>query len=120
MRLRCRGYVHLTHCIARHATVRGQAACGRLPRCSVLASPRLRDVFLLSQQLLRGGPTSLTDGGVLKFRRSLIFAVGQISNKNVGKRTETILRLVLQFQVDRACLQGEETRRPTNFGGKVE
>jgi len=43
--------------------------------------------------------------------------VGQIS-KNVTLRIETVLNLVLKFQVDRACFHGEEASAKSS--GKVE
>jgi len=59
----------------------------------------------------------LTDGNVrLKLER-LIFIFGQIYDKNVGTRIETILHIVLQFQVDRACSSEEKRQK---FGEKKE
>jgi len=39
-------------------------------------------------------------------------------HRNVAKRTETFLKRVLKFQVDRTCFQGEEERG--SKGWKVE
>ena len=42
----------------------------------------------------------------------------QIAKKSNKPRTETILHVVLKFQLDDACVHGEQAN--ANFGGEVE
>ena len=86
----------------------------------VRVTPRLRDIDLLSQQLLRGGPMPFTDVvSCWNFRMVVFFLIwGPISEKTVGMQTEVVLHSVMKVQVYRACFHGREAG--TNFGGKVE
>jgi len=78
----------------------------------------LRDMEIPSQQLLRGGSMTLTDG--LTFLRVLLFdclTAGQISKRMLNCELRP-LHIVLTFKIDRACPYG--VGEGANFGGKVE
>ena len=81
-------------------------AGGRVPRCSVLASPVSERYGLPLQRLLRGEE-------ILNVCNNYLTA-GLISERNVRMQVETILRIVFNFHVRRAT----EAKREQISSGK--